>query len=228
MEIDEIRAALFQLQDVQYRAFQCKLIPTVPAETVIGVRTPILRAYAKQLMKTDGASAFLNALPHFYFDENQLHAFLLCECKDFDRCIAEVDRFLPFVDNWATCDQLSPKVFKKHRQELLRQIKVWLSSNETYTVRFAVGMLMAHFLDADYDPAFPQMVASIRSPEYYVRMMVAWYFATALAKRYDEALPYLEERRLDAWTHNKAIQKAVESYRITPEQKQYLKSLKIK
>ena len=228
MITDEIRDELFRLQDVKYRDFQSKLIPTVPPEKVIGVRTPALRAMAKQFAKREDIGAFLEDLPHTYFDENQLHAFILSERKDFAVCLSAVDRFLPYVDNWATCDQLSPKVFRKHRPELLVSVRKWIASGETYTVRFGVGMLMEHFLDEDFDPVYPETVAAIRSEEYYVRMMVAWYFATALAKQYEAALPFLEGRRLDVWTHNKTIQKAVESYRITPEQKAFLRGLKVK
>ena len=228
MFTDEIRDRLFAMRDEKYGEFQSKLIPTAAGETFIGVRTPDLRKYAKELVKRDDVQDFLDDLPHQYFDENQLHAFILSEMKDYDRCMAEVCRFLPFVDNWATCDQMSPKVFKKHRPELLELIKEWLKSGHTYTVRFAVGMLMEHFLDEDFDPAYPEMAARIRSDEYYINMMTAWYFATALAKQYETVLPYLENRRLDPWTHNKTIQKAVESYRITDEQKAYLKELKIK
>ena len=228
MITDEIRDELFRLQDVKYRDFQSKLIPTVPPEKVIGVRTPALRAMAKQFAKREDIGAFLEDLPHTYFDENQLHAFILSERKDFAVCLSAVDRFLPYVDNWATCDQLSPKVFRKHRPELLVSVRKWIASGETYTVRFGVGLLMEHFLDEDFDPVYPETVAAIRSEEYYVRMMVAWYFATALAKQYEAALPFLEGRRLDVWTHNKTIQKAVESYRITPEQKAFLRGLKVK
>ena len=227
MLTDDIRKELFRMQDTQYRDFQAKLIPNVLPDGMIGVRTPDLRKFAKQLVKQGEADGFLRELPHRYFDENQLHAFILSELKDFDRCIGEVCRFLPYVDNWATCDQLSPKTFKKHRPELLEYVQGWLASHETYTVRFAVGMLMQHFLDGDFDPAYPEAVARIRSEEYYINMMIAWYFATALAKQYDAVIPYLENRRLDDWTHNKTIQKAVESYRITEEQKAYLKSLRI-
>ena len=225
---EEIREELFRLQDEKYRDFQSKLIPTVRAETVIGVRTPKLRKYAKKLLKRDEIKNFLDDLPHGYFDENQLHAFIISEIKDYELCMQEVIRFLPYIDNWATCDQLSPKVFKKHRQELLDMITVWLQSEETYTIRFGVGMLMQHFLDEDFDPAYPGMVAQIRAEEYYVNMMIAWYFATALAKQYEQILPYIENNCLDVWTHNRAIQKSVESNRIALEQKEYLKSLKIK
>ncbi len=225
---DQIQKELFRLQDEKYRDFQAKLLPTVEPDSVIGVRTPALRNYAKELWKQGDVQAFLDELPHRYFDENQLHAFLLSSMKDFDRCISEVDRFLPYVDNWATCDQMSPKVFKKHREGLLKSIREWMSSNQTYIVRFGIGMLMEHFLDEAYDPAYPEMVASVRSEEYYVNMMIAWYFATALAKQYESILPYIKEQRLEPWTHNKAIQKSVESYRITAEQKAYLKTLKVK
>lgn len=228
MLTDEIRDRLFAMRDEKYGEFQSKLIPTAAGEAFIGVRTPDLRKYAKELVKRDNVQEFLDDLPHRYFDENQLHAFILSEMKDYDRCMAEVCRFLPYVDNWATCDQMSPKVFKKYRPELLEYIKEWLKSDHTYTVRFAVGMLMEHFLDEDFDPAYPEMAARIRSDEYYINMMTAWYFATALAKQYETVLPYLENRRLDPWTHNKTIQKAVESCRITDEQKAYLKELKIK
>ena len=228
MITEEIRAELYRQQDEKYRDFQVKLIPTVRPETMIGVRTPALRTYAKRLLKRPDVGKFLNALPHESFDENQLHAFILSEMKDFDRCADGVEHFLPFVDNWATCDQLSPKVFGKHHAELLPMIQRWVGSGETYTVRFGIGMLMVHFLDADFDPVYPEWVTAVRSEEYYVNMMRAWYFATALAKQYYAVLPYLEQRRLDAWTHNKTIRKAVESFRITDEQKAYLKTLRIK
>lgn len=228
MSVDEIRKELFKLQDQKYRDFQSKLIPTVDPDTVIGVRTPELRKYAKKLAKQEDITEFLDDLPHQYFDENQLHAFIISEIKDYEQCINQVCRFLPFVDNWATCDQMSPKVFKKHRQELLEYIKEWIGSGETYTIRFAIGMLMEHFLEEDFDPAYLELVADVRTEEYYVNMMIAWYFATALAKQYEAVLPFIENQRLDTWTHNKAIQKSVESYRITAEQKEYLKSLKVK
>ena len=228
MIIEEIRSDLFGMQDCKYRDMQAKIIPSAPADSFIGVRTPELRRYAKLVAKKADAGDFLNDLPHKYFDENQLHAFIISGIKDYDECLAQVERFLPYVDNWATCDQMSPKVFKKHRHELLSAIRSWIVSDRTYTVRFAIGMLMEHFLDEDYDTAYPEMVASVRSDEYYVNMMIAWYFATALAKQYDSVLPFIQEHKLDTWTHNKAIQKSVESYRITAEQKEYLKSLKVK
>ena len=225
---EEIRQRLFELQDVPYRDFQVKLIPTIETESMIGVRTPALRKLAREYGRRDEIGVFLQDLPHMYFDENQLHAFIISGIKDFETCIMHVEKFLPYVDNWATCDQMSPTVFKKKRQELLPFIREWMKSDRTYTVRFGIGMLMQHYLDEDFDPSYPEMVSGIKSEEYYISMMVAWYFATALAKQYDTVLPYIEEKRLDSQTHNRAIQKAVESYRITPEQKAYLKTLKIR
>lgn len=226
MMTEIIRNELFDMQDIKYREFQAKLMPTVDPEKMIGVRTPELRKYAKQVIKSGDASAFIKELPHDFFDENQLHAFILSEMKDYEKCIAEVNRFLPYVDNWATCDQLSPKVFKKHKEKLLAEIRKWIKSEETYTIRFGIGMLMQHFLDEDFKAEYPEMVTAVRSEDYYVNMMIAWYFATALAKQYDEVISFIQNNRLDKWTHNKAIQKSVESYRITPEQKAYLKKLK--
>ena len=227
MITEEIRQSLFELQDIKYRDFQAKLIPGKDTETMIGVRTPELRKLAKQMLKREEIGEFLRDLPHRYFDEDQLHAFIVSGIKEYGKCMEELMRFLPFVDNWATCDQMSPGVFKKHKPELLTQIREWLGSEHTYTVRFGIGMLMQHFLDEDFDPAYPELVAGVHSEEYYVNMMIAWYFATALAKQYDAVLPFIEERRLDPWTHNKTIQKAVESYRISDEQKEYLRSLKV-
>ena len=225
---DEIREGLFARQDIKYRDFQVGLIPGKTVDSMIGVRTPELRKYAKELLKNPEIGDFLSALPHQYFDEDQLHAFIISGMKDYDKCMEELERFLPYVDNWATCDQMSPKIFKKYRQQLFSRIEEWIKSDRTYTVRFAVGMLMEHFLDEDFDPKYPEMVAKLRSEEYYINMMIAWYFATALAKQYDTVIPYIEKKKLDVWTHNKTIQKAIESYRITPEQKEYLRSLKIK
>ena len=228
MILDEIRNELFKMQDIVYRDFNSKLIPTVDKSLFIGVRTPELRKYAKQLAKREDIEEFLHSLPHKYFDENQLHAFIVSEIKDFKSCVDKVNEFLPYVDNWATCDQLSPKVFKKYHKELITYIKEWLESDKVYTVRFGIGMLMEHFLDEDFDIIYTETVSNIRSDEYYVNMMIAWYFATALVKRYESVLPFIENRRLDIWTHNKAIQKAVESYRISTERKTYLKELKVK
>ena len=236
MTRDDITARLFELQDTKYRDFQAKLIPNVAADSVIGVRTPALKALAKELHKAAAkdpnaaraVSDFLSSLPHKYFDQNQLHAFLINEEKDFEKCIFQMEAFLPYVDNWATCDQASTKAFQKHKNELLPHIARWIKSDHTYTVRFAIGKLMQLFLDEDFKPQYLEMVADVHSEEYYINMMIAWYFATALAKQYEAALPYIEKNRLEKWTHNKAIQKAIESYRITDEQKAYLRTLKIK
>ena len=224
---DDIRAALFAAPDLKYRDFQATLIPNLAGDTMIGVRTPELRKMARQLAKRPDVGDFLKDLPHRYFDENQIHAFILSDMKDYDRCIEEVNLFLPFVDNWATCDQMSPKVFKKHRPELLTQIRQWIRSRHTYTVRFGIGMLLQHYLDEDFDPDYPALVGGIHSEEYYINMMIAWYFATALAKQYEAVIPWLEEKRLELWVHNKTIQKAIESYRISAEQKAYLRTLKV-
>ena len=224
----EIYSELMKLQDPGYRDLQTGIIPTVDKDSIIGVRTPALRTLAKELGKREDISEFLDDLPHKYFDENQLHAFILSGMKDAKSCIELVDKFLPYVDNWATCDQMSPKVFRKNKALLLEYVNTWIKSEHTYVKRFAIGMLMEHFLDEDFKTSYLTKVAKIRSDEYYVNMMIAWYFATALAKQYEAALPYIEEQKLDKWTHNKAIQKAVESYRITPEQKEYLKTLKRK
>ena len=228
MIIDEIRTELKKLQDVKYREMQIRIIPTVKPESIIGVRTPELRQIAKQYAQAEEIGVFLKDLPHQYFEENQLHAFILSGMKDYDMCLEELNRFLPYVDNWATCDQTSPRVFRKHRKELLKEIRKWIGSEETYTVRFGIGMLMEHYLDEDFDPAYPELAAAVRSEEYYVNMMTAWYFATALAKQYDAVLPYIENHSLDDWTHNKAIRKSIESYRIGPEQKEYLRTLTIR
>ena len=228
MIVDDIREDLFANQDVKYRDFQSKLTPTIEANTAIGVRTPVLRKLAKAYSKRQDVDEFLADLPHKYFDENQLHAFILSEIKDFDECIGKLERFLPFVDNWATCDQMSPKCFKKNHEKLLPYLNKWIKSDDTYTVRFAIVNLMSHFLDDDFDEGYLKLVSDIKSDEYYINMAIAWYFATALAKQYDKTIPYIENKTLDVWTHNKAIQKSIESYRVTAEHKEYLKSLKIK
>lgn len=219
---------LFSMQDLKYKKFHSKLMPTVESDLVIGVRTPELRKFAKEFSKMELAEEFLQNLPHQYYEENNLHAFMISSMKDFDKTVEKLNDFLPYVDNWATCDMMRPVTFKKHRAELLAEIEKWLKSDMPYTVRFAIEMLMVHFLEEDFDVSYPHKVADIRSDEYYVRMMVAWYFATALAFQYEKILPFIENKTLDPWTHNKAIQKAVESYRITPEQKEYLKTLKMK
>jgi len=223
-----IRRRLFEMQDLKYKEFACKLIPTVNPETVIGVRTPELRKLAREFSKRAEVSEFLKILPHGYYEENNLHGFLIETLRDYDATVAAVDEFLPYVDNWATCDLISPKIFKKHLPELYEKIKVWLISGRTYTVRFGIGMLMRFYLDDAFRPEMLELVAGIRSEKYYVNMMIAWYFATALAKQYEEALPYIREQRLAKWTHNKAIQKAIESYRIGNEAKAYLRTLKVK
>lgn len=228
MIVDEIREGLFANQDVKYRDFQSKLTPTIEANTAIGVRTPVLRKLAKDYSKRQDVDDFLADLPHKYFDENQLHAFILSEIKDFDECMGKLERFLPFVDNWATCDQMSPKCFKKNHEKLLPYLNKWIKSDDIYTVRFAIVTLMSHFLDDDFDEGYLKLVSDIKSDEYYINMAIAWYFATALAKQYDKTIPYIENKTLDVWTHNKAIQKSIESYRVTAEHKEYLKSLKIK
>lgn len=221
-----IQERLFALQDEKYGDFQSNLIPGLPRENMIGIRMPAMRKLAKEFAKEEEASAFLKQLPHTYYDENVLHAFLIASIQDYDACMEAVEAFLPYIDNWAVCDCLSPKVFGKHKAELLQKIRLWIPSKHTYTCRFGMGMLMRWFLDEDFKPEYLEMPAAVRSEEYYVNMMTAWFFATALAKQWDAAISYLEQPHLDPWTHNKAIQKARESYRITPEQKAYLKTLK--
>lgn len=221
-----IQSRLIALAEPAFAAFTAKLLPNVPAGTVLGVRTPALRTLAKELRGSEEAEAFLDELPHAYYEENCLHAFLLEQLRDFDACVAAVERFLPFVDNWAVCDQMSPAVFKKHRAALLEHVEGWIDSGETYTVRFGIKLLMNHFLDEDFQPEYLEMVSVIETKEYYVNMMRAWYFATALAKQWESTLPLLQERRLDLWTHNKTIQKAVESDRIGEERKTLLRELR--
>lgn len=224
---EKIRESLFELQDQQYHDFHSKLIPNISQNVIIGIRTPVLRNFAKAFTHTAEASEFLNILPHKYYEENNLHMILIAAMKDYDRIIQETDRFLPYIDNWATCDLPPSNILAKHLPELFEKIKEWMYSEHTYTIRYGIEMLMRYYLDAPiFKPEYLEMVALIRSEEYYVNMMIAWFFATALAKQYDKTLPYLEQHRLDIWTHNKAIQKAIESYRITPEQKGYLRTLK--
>lgn len=223
-----IQERLFALRDEKYREFQRSLIPGLSKEKIIGIRMPAIRKLAKEFSKEEEAAAFLKQLPHTYYDENILHAFLIAGMKDYDACMEALEAFLPYIDNWAVCDSLSPKVFGKHKTELLQKIRLWILSGHTYTCRFGMGMLMRWFLDEDFRPEYLEMPAAVRSEKYYVNMMTAWFFATALAKQWDAAIPYLEQKRLDVWTHNKTIQKARESYRITPKQKEYLKTLKRK
>ena len=221
----DIVKKLLSMQDVEYKAFHSKLMPTVDENRVIGVRIPVLRKLAKELTAHE-AKTFIKSLPHFYYEENNLHAFLIERIGDYAECIKAVNEFLPFVDNWATCDSLRPKVFKKYLPELLEQVKIWIASNDTYTVRFGLEMLMCYFLDEAFSLEYLTLAASVKSEEYYVNMMLAWLFATALAKQYEATVLYIENNKLDLWVHNKTIQKATESYRITDEQKQYLKTLK--
>lgn len=224
----EVVERLFSMQDLDYKSFHGKLIPNVDEKAIIGVRTPELRKYAKEFAKTDHAKEFIKILPHKYYEENNLHAFVLEQIKDFDTCVEQVERFLPYVDNWATCDMMTPKVFQKNLPQLLEKIRVWIKAEDTYTVRFAIEMLMKYFLDDAFDVIYPKMVAEVKSEEYYINMMIAWYFATALAKQYESILPFIENKMLEPWTHNKAIQKAIESRRVSEEQKSYLRKLKIK
>jgi len=226
--MQSITEQLLALQDSEYKQFHSKLMPTIAPDMIIGVRTPELRKLAKQLAGSVGAESFLKELPHHYYEENNLHGFLIETLKDFDACIEALNKFLPYVDNWATCDMMAPKVLKNDLPKLYAWIKNWIASGDTYTIRFGVNMLMKYYLDEAFLPEYPELVASIQSEEYYVRMVIAWYFATVLAKQYDAVLPYLTEQRLNGWVHNKTIQKAVESYRISPEQKAYLKTLKRK
>ena len=225
--MDNIISRLTLLREESYQKFQSSLIPTVDPSAILGVRTPKLRKIAKELFGTEMGKAFLNDLPHSCFEENQIHGFMISEIKNFEECLIQTERFLPYIDNWATCDQTAPKVFSKHKQELLPAIDRWLDSNHTYTVRFAIGMLMRHYLDADYQTEYTDRVCAVGSDDYYIRMEQAWYMATALAKQWDSVIPYLEKRILPKWTHNKTIRKAKESYRITTEQKDYLSGLVI-
>ncbi len=221
---EKIIKELFKMGDEKYREFSSSLIPNVPKERVIGIRIPALRKYAKDL---DDYEDFLNSLPHYYFEENNLHAFLIEREKDFHKCIKMLETFLPYVDNWATSDSMKPKVLKKHKKELLDYIKKWISGKEVYMVRYGINLLMSLYLDEDFEESYLYLVAGIKSDEYYINMMRAWYFATALAKQYESTLPLIEGKILDSWTHNKTIQKAKESFRITKEQKEYLSTLKI-
>ena len=228
MNSQEIQKHLFELSDIEYKEFHSKLMPTIDPNTILGVRTPKMRNFVKELKNDDGVEEFLNSLPHKYYEENNLHGFLIEQIKDYDQCILRIEEFLPYINNWATCDSVKPKIFAKNKSELFKRIKIWIKSDETYTIRYAVNMLMGFYLDEDFAVEHLKMVSNIKSDEYYVKMVVAWYFATALAKHYEETLPFIENREMEKWTHNKTIQKAIESYRITPEQKEYLRTLKIK
>lgn len=225
---NSLQARLFALRDPEYKAFQCKLMPTVDPAAVMGIRTPALRQFARAFAKEGRAEVFLSQLPHTYYEENNLHGMLISQMRDYDPTVKALEAFLPYVDNWATCDLISPKSFQKHPAPLLPQIRRWMASTHCYTVRFGIGMLLKFYLDEEFQPEQLAWVAAVSSGEYYVNMMIAWYFATALAKQYDAALPYIQEGKLDPWVHNKAIQKAIESYRVTDEQKDYLRTHKRK
>ncbi len=224
--MNELQKQLFELQDIKYKEFHSKLMPGIDPDSVIGIRVPVLRAFAKSYAKTEEAGAFIQTLPHQYYEENNLHMMLITSIKEYNRCLREIQRFLPYINNWATCDFPEPKCFMKHKEELLPGIRSWIASGETYTIRYGIGMLMRLYLDADFKPEYLQLAADVRSEEYYVNMMIAWYFATALAKQWEATIPYLEKRQLSDWVHRKTIQKAIESYRITDEQKVYLKTLR--
>jgi len=232
MNIEEVqkgvRQELFELQDLKYRDFHAKLIPTMEKEKVIGVRTPALRGFAKKFGKREEAKLFIKKLPHQYYEENNLHGLLIEQIKDYDECLVELKRFLPYIDNWATCDLLALRLVKKHLDVFIKEIYKFMESEHTYIIRFGISMLMKYYLEDEFKIEYPNKVADIYSEEYYVNMMRAWYFATALAKQYEQIIPFIEKKRLDVWTHNKTIQKAIESYRITDEQKTYLRTLKIK
>lgn len=217
---------LTAVKDDKYREFQVKLVPNIPPETILGVRTPDLRRIAKEVYESGDRDAFLNDLPHAYYEENLIHFFVLAMMRDFDQCVRAVEEFLPYVDCWPVSDQATPKAFKKNHQKILPYIYKWIASDHIYTARFGIRMLMNEFLDEDFREEYLELVAAKKGDAYYLKMMIAWYFATALAKRYDETVPYLEEHRLDEWVHRKAIQKAIESYRVMEEHKEYLKSLR--
>ena len=212
--------------DERYREFQSKLVPNVPKETILGVRTPDMRRIAKEIRGTEEAEAFLKELPHKYYEENLVHFFLIAMIKDFDQCVQAVETFLPYVDCWPVCDQSTPKAFSKNHKKLLPLIQKWIGSEHVYTVRFGIRMLMNEFLGEDFRPEYLAWVAGVQGEDYYIRMMVAWYFATALAKQYDASVVYIEQHKLEPWTHRKAIQKAIESFRVTEEHKEYLKTLR--
>lgn len=218
---------LLKLQDIKYKSFQERLIPNIDKNIIIGIKIPVLRKLAKEMIKDGSYIKFLDSLPHVYLEENLLHAILVSELKDYDQCIFRLNLFLPYVDNWEVCDIISPKVFKKNNIKLIDEIKEWLNSKDEYIIRFGIEILMMYYLDDNFDISYHYLVSKIRSSDYYVNMMIAWYFATALAKKWDNSIKYLEENKLDKWTHNKTIQKAIESYRITKEQKEYLRQLKI-
>lgn len=223
-----LQKTLFTLQDQEYARFQAKLVPNIPPETVIGIRIPVLRKFAKEYGKDPESISFMRQLPHKYYEENLLHMLLLAQGKDFDLCLGETERFLPYIDNWAVCDCAPSRIFAKHKEQLIEHVKKWIGTEACYVCRYGIGMLMRFYLDEDFKEEYLKIAAAVRSGEYYVNMGIAWYFATALAKQWGTTIVYLEEQRLDLWTHNKTIQKAIESYRITEEQKQYLRILRRK
>ncbi len=225
--MNKILNDLFSFQDTGYRDFNSKLIPNIEKENVIGVRVPVLRKYVKEIKNTTLADEFLNSLPHKYLEENILHALLLENIKSYDETVKALNEFLPYVDNWAVCDIMSIKIFKKNTDILQKQLDIWLNSTKAYTIRFAIKMYMTYYLDENFDVSYMTKISEIHSDEYYVNMMIAWYFATALAKQYNIAIKFIENKKLPLWVHNKTIQKAIESYRITTNQKEYLRTLKI-
>ena len=222
----ELQRSLFELQDLKYRDFQSKLLPKTEKEKIIGVRTPILRTFAKEFAQTKEAQKFLQELPHQYYEENNLHLMLVTQIRDYKKCLKEVTQFLPYIDNWATCDLPLPKCFEKHKAELIVDVKNWIVSNDTYTIRYGIGVLLRLYLDEDFKDEYPKLVSAVISDEYYVNMMIAWYFATALAKQWEAVIGYLKDRKLPEWVHRKTIQKAIESNRITEEQKAELRGLR--
>lgn len=224
--MNKLQKELTKISDAQYAAFQSKLTPGIDSSLFLGVRVPVLRQFAKEFSKRDETKSFSKELPHKYYDENMLHALLISGMKDFDQIIFELNKFLPYVDNWAVCDIMSPKALKKDKTKLLENIKKWIKSSHTYTCRFGIEMLMSFYLDEDFKPEYLKLVSNVRSKEYYVNMMIAWFFATALTKQWDSTIIYIVNNTLDTWAHNKTIQKAIESYRINAKQKQYLRTLK--
>lgn len=221
----DIKKELWKLQDNEYKVFHARLMPTIDPDSIIGIRVPVLRKFSKEIKDSE---AFFSELPHKYYEENNLHAFLIEKISDFDLCMKETERFLPYIDNWATCDMLNPAVFGKNKEKLIEKIRIWIKSEHIYTVRFGIGMLMRYFLDSEFKEEYLEWAAGIHSDEYYVNMMLAWYFATALSKQYDETVKYIEENRLSVWIHNKTIQKAVESRRISEKTKNYLREYRRK
>ena len=223
---EKLRGNLFELQDLKYRDSHSKLLPGIDKETIIAIRTPVLRKFAKEFTGTKDAAEFIQDLPHRYYEENNLHMMLIAQIKDYNMCVSETEKFLPYIDNWATCDSPLPKCFDKNKEDIIVRAKNWIATDDTYVKRYGMGVMMRMFLDEDFKEEYIQLVAGVKSEEYYVNMMIAWYMATALAKQWDAAIPYIQEHRLSEWVHRKSIQKAVESYRITPEQKDYLKGLR--